>query len=42
VPRFRPSLLAGLDEPVRRFFIQAVRDGAALADGVRLTMTGRW
>jgi hypothetical protein len=30
-----------LDEPVRRFFTHALGEGAALAGGVRLTMTGR-
>jgi hypothetical protein len=30
-----------LDERVRRFFSHAIRDGAALAGGVRLTMAGR-
>jgi hypothetical protein len=39
--RFDRSLVSGLDEPVRRFFTHAIRDGAALGDGVRLTMTGR-
>ena len=35
------SRLVDLDEPVRRFFSHAIRDGAALAGGVRLTMAGR-
>lgn len=35
------SQFRDLDEPVRRFFSHAIRDGAALAGGVRLTMTGR-
>ena len=38
--RFHPDLLAGCDEPVRRFFAHAVRTGAPLA-GTRLTMAGR-
>jgi hypothetical protein len=40
-PRFDPSLIGDLDEPVRRFFTHAIRDGAALGGGVRLTMKGR-
>lgn len=40
-PRFQPSLVRGLDEPVRRFFTHAIADGAALTGGVRLTMKGR-
>jgi hypothetical protein len=39
--RFDGSMVGGLDEPVQRFFTHAIRDGAALGDGVRLTMTGR-
>ena len=39
--RFTPDLLAGLDEPVRRYFSHAVRDGAALPNGVRMAMSGR-
>jgi hypothetical protein len=39
--RFTASLLAGLDEPVRRYLGHAIADGAELAGGVRLTMTGR-
>jgi hypothetical protein len=39
--RFQRSLISDLDEPVQRFFTHAIRDGAALGDGVRLTMTGR-
>jgi hypothetical protein len=38
---FDRSLGSDLDEPVQRFFTHAIRDGAALGDGVRLTMTGR-
>jgi hypothetical protein len=39
--RFTVSLLAGLDEPVRRYLGHAIRDGAELGAGVKLTMTGR-
>lgn len=39
--QFDPALLAGLDEPVRRYFRHAIRDGAPLPDGVRVTMRGR-
>ncbi len=39
--RFTPDLLAGLDEPVRRYFSHAITDGAALPRGVRMTMSGR-
>ena len=39
--RFEPALLAGLDEPVRRYFNHAIRDGAALPTAMRLTMAGR-
>ncbi len=39
--RFTPDLLAGLDEPVRRCFRHAIRDGAALPNGVRMAMSGR-
>jgi len=38
---FTGSLLAGLDEPVRRYFTHSIRDGAELGTGVKLTMTGR-
>jgi hypothetical protein len=34
-------MVAGLDEPVRRYFNHAIRDGAALAQGVRMAMSGR-
>jgi hypothetical protein len=34
-------MLAGLDEPVRRYFSHAISDGAALPNGVRMTMSGR-
>ena len=33
--RFTPSLLAGLDEPVRRYLSHAGRDGAELGAGVQ-------
>ena len=39
--RFTPDRLAGLDEPVRRYFSHAITDGAPLPDGVRMTMRGR-
>ena len=39
--RFEARLLDGLDEPVRRYFVHAIRDGAELAAGVRLAMSGR-
>lgn len=39
--RFSPDMLAGLDEPVRRYFGHAIRDGAALPNGVRMAMSGR-
>ena len=39
--RFEAGLLEGLDEPVRRYFAHAIRDGAELAAGVRLAMSGR-
>lgn len=31
--RFEAGLLDGLDEPVRRYFAHAIRDGAELAGG---------
>jgi len=34
-------MLAGLDEPVRRYFAHAITDGAALPNGVRMAMRGR-
>ena len=34
-------MLAGLDEPVRRYFRHAISDGAALPSGVRVAMSGR-
>jgi len=39
--RFTADTLAGLDEPVRRYFRHAIRDGAPLPDGVQMTMHGR-
>jgi hypothetical protein len=39
--RFDPDSLAGLDEPVRRYFTHAIHPGAPLANGVRLEMEGR-
>jgi hypothetical protein len=39
--RFEPDMLAGLDEPVRRYFRHAIRNGAPLPNGVRMTMSGR-
>jgi len=39
--RFRPALLDGLDEPVRRYFVHALADGAPLSRGVRLQLSGR-
>jgi hypothetical protein len=42
VPRtFESGMLAGLDEPVRRYLAHALREGAVLGDGVRLAMRGR-
>jgi len=35
------SRFRDLDEPVRRFFGHAIRESAAPAGGVRLTMAGR-
>jgi hypothetical protein len=34
-------MLAGLDEPVRRYFTHAINDGAALPKGVHMAMSGR-
>jgi hypothetical protein len=39
--RFTSDMLAGLDEPVRRYFSHAISDGAALTNGVRIAMSGR-
>jgi hypothetical protein len=41
VDRFDPDSLAGLDEPVRRYFTHAIHTGAPLRRGVRLGMRGR-
>lgn len=40
-PRFTSDLVAGADEPVRRFFTHAIAEGAPLARAVRLSMHGR-
>jgi uncharacterized protein DUF6544 len=40
-PRFTSDRLARLDQPVRGFFSHAIGDGAALPNGVRMTMSGR-
>jgi hypothetical protein len=39
--RFSEELLAGADEPVRRFFSHAIRQGAPLPSRMRLSMAGR-
>jgi len=39
--RFDVGMLAGLPEPVRRYFAHAIADGAPLASGARLTMRGQ-
>ena len=39
--RFTRDTIAGLDEPVRRYFTHAISAGAALPDGVRMTMRGK-
>ena len=38
--RFTPDQLAGLDEPVRRYFNHAIADGSVLPGGVRMAMRG--
>ena len=38
---FTTDMLAGLDEPVRRYFTHAIRDGSPLPNGVRMAMSGR-
>ena len=40
VPRFSADMLAGLDEPVRRYFGHAISDGAALPNHVGMAMSG--
>ena len=39
--RFCSDMVAGLDEPVRRYFSHAISDGDALPNGVRMEMRGR-
>jgi hypothetical protein len=39
--RFTADQLAGLDDPVQRYFTHAISDGAPLTTGVRMTMSGR-
>jgi hypothetical protein len=39
--RFTSDMLAGLDEPVGRYFSHAISDGAAVPSGVRVAMSGR-
>jgi hypothetical protein len=39
--RFEVGMLDGLDEPVRRYLAHALREGAPVGGGVRLTMAGR-
>jgi hypothetical protein len=39
--RFTSDMLAGVDEPVRRYFTHAISEGAALPNGVRMAMRGR-
>jgi len=39
--RFTTACIDGLDEPVRRYLNHAIREGAPLDGGVRLTMSGR-
>ena len=39
--RFTSDMLAGLEEPVRRYFNHAIGDAAALPNGVRMAMSGR-
>jgi hypothetical protein len=45
--RFDPALVAGLDEPVRRFFAHAIAPGTPVPESVRIRMhgsvdVGRW
>jgi len=39
--RFHPALVDRLDDPVRRYFTHALREGAPLWPGVRLELSGR-
>ena len=39
--RFTSDILAGLDDPVRRYFTHAISDGATLPNGVHMEMSGR-
>ena len=39
--RFELGMLAGLDEPVRRYLAHALCEGATIGNGARLTMKGR-
>ena len=39
--RFSADTLAGVDEPVRRYFSHAISHGGALTSGVRMAMSGR-
>jgi hypothetical protein len=39
--RFASDMLAGVDEPVRRYFSHAISDGAPLPNGVSMAMSGR-
>jgi hypothetical protein len=39
-PAFAPEAVAGLDEPVRRYFLHALAPGAPLARAVRLGLAG--
>ena len=41
VSRFTHELLDGLDEPIRRYFIHAIREGAPLERRFRFSMDGR-
>jgi hypothetical protein len=38
--RFSADMLAGVDEPVRRYFTHTITDGAPLPDGVHMAMRG--
>jgi len=41
MPGFTMEMLRGVDQPVRRYFSDAVSDGAPLPQGVRMAMSGR-